>query len=188
MQRIATLLQKISELSKENASAIDVDLMMDYTKVMYADLMEWRNRLIFNSSLQQDVTNNTVSSTPSQPDPEKIEEPEIPTVIGEKEPEKIVVQVANPPGEETVYTPKERPAIDIRTFIGINDKYQYISELFINNKDAYNEVLDELNMMDTYNEAISWLRMSVADQYNWDEESPAVQSFYGMLSQFFSSM
>lgn len=194
MQRISTLLQKISELSKENASVIEVDLMMDYTKVMYADLLEWRNRLVFNNSLHPE---NTISEPITVPEiqtaiPENTEDSDNYASIKEeeKEPkqEKTIVQVANPPGEETVYIQNEQPTNNVRTFIGINDKYQFISELFSNNKDAYNEVLDELNTMDTYNEAVNWLKMSVADQYNWDEDSPAVQSFYGMLSQFFSSM
>lgn len=189
MQRIATLLQKISELSNENATVIEIDLMMDYTKVIYADLLEWRNRVAFNSSLQQDTGRSTfVADQPSITD--EIKETPVPPATEEptSEPEKIIVQVANPPDEETVYSPKEQPAIDIRTFIGINDKYQFISELFGNNKDAYNEVLDELNLIETYNEAVHWLKMSVADQYSWDEDSPAVQSFHGILSQFFSSM
>src|ERR1044072_7236492 len=45
--RIPTLLQKLSELSSQpdHRTAIDVDLMLDYTRVLYADLLEWRARL-----------------------------------------------------------------------------------------------------------------------------------------------
>ena len=53
MQRISNLLQKLTELSGKTGEPeiIDLDLMMDYTKVIYADLLEMRSRIAFNSSL-----------------------------------------------------------------------------------------------------------------------------------------
>ena len=51
MERIATLLDKIREIStKPDAGIIDIDLMMDYTRVMYADLLEWRNKVAFTQA------------------------------------------------------------------------------------------------------------------------------------------
>ena len=45
MQRIATLLQKLTELSTQGKpSQIDIDLMLDYTRVIYADLLEERKK------------------------------------------------------------------------------------------------------------------------------------------------
>lgn len=45
MERVKNILQKLQEVyySKHQKSAIDVDLMLDYTRVMYADLLEWRH-------------------------------------------------------------------------------------------------------------------------------------------------
>ncbi|MEO6833131.1 MAG: hypothetical protein ABI378_11465 [Chitinophagaceae bacterium] len=45
--RIPTLLQQIKTLaeSTEPRNIIDVDLMLDYTRVLYADLLEWRSQL-----------------------------------------------------------------------------------------------------------------------------------------------
>lgn len=53
MQRIRTLLQKITDLSRieDKATIIDIDLMMDYTRVLYADLAELRNRIAFNDNI-----------------------------------------------------------------------------------------------------------------------------------------
>ena len=44
MQRIRTILQKLTDLAQRNPerSAIDIDLMLDYTRVVYADLLEVR--------------------------------------------------------------------------------------------------------------------------------------------------
>src|ERR1700748_1777761 len=44
MERIKTFIQKLQEIyySKHPKSAIDIDLMLDYTRIMYVDLLEWR--------------------------------------------------------------------------------------------------------------------------------------------------
>lgn len=44
MQRIRTVLQKLTDLAQRNPerSVIDIDLMLDYTRVIYADLLEVR--------------------------------------------------------------------------------------------------------------------------------------------------
>jgi trimethylamine:corrinoid methyltransferase-like protein len=62
MQRIDTLLEKLTELNrlKEKATIIDVDLMMDYTRVVYADLQEWRKRVEFTDNIST-ITQQPVS-------------------------------------------------------------------------------------------------------------------------------
>jgi hypothetical protein len=46
MERIKNVMQRLQELyfSKHQKTAIDIDLMLDYTRVMYADLLEWRKQ------------------------------------------------------------------------------------------------------------------------------------------------
>ena len=67
MQRMNTLVQKLSELAEkgEKNTIIDVDLMLDYTRVIYADLLEYRSRLVFTSNL------------PEAASPEPEEEPQV---------------------------------------------------------------------------------------------------------------
>ena len=57
MQRISTLIQKLSELAEQEKKLglIDIDLMLDYTRVMYADLLEVRK----NYALNDIVSTNT---------------------------------------------------------------------------------------------------------------------------------
>lgn len=47
MERIQNILQRLQELyySKHAKSAIDLDLMLDYTRVLYADLLEWKKNV-----------------------------------------------------------------------------------------------------------------------------------------------
>lgn len=174
MERLTTLLDKIRELnSKSDTTLIEVDLMMDYTKVLYADLLEYRNKLAFNEAI-------TLPDKAAQKQPEIILNP-LPEPAAAVKPEIIVPEVA-----PSVSLPQQHYSnADIREYIGINDKYLFISELFGNNKDAYDEVISEINTFDTEEEAISWLNNTVYQQYQWKDDMEALQSFYKSLNDFF---
>lgn len=182
MQRIPTLLQKMSELAKlnEKATVIDIDLMMDYTRVIYADLLEWRGRALFNASIETPVTQQTQPIT-SKTD---IPHPPVSESVQEAEPTPVTVEPSPAPPAPPVETKQFEP---ISKFIGINDKYLFISELFGNNKTAYEEVLDEISSMETHQQARNWLDAHIVPGFNWQEENETVQSFYGILNSFFAS-
>ena len=77
---------------------------------------------------------------------------------------------------------------DVRSYIGINDKYNFISELFGNNAESYEEILNEINLCGSKSEVLQFLENSgITTLYKWDEEGFSVQAFYGVLSQFFST-
>jgi len=82
-----------------------------------------------------------------------------------------------------------RPAAgqDIRSYISIADKYHFINELFRNNAEAYEEILDELNNQEVVEDAYMFLNNSgVTTLYKWDNDSDAVHLFYDMLTRFFA--
>lgn len=168
MQRIPTLLQKISELSAKNdkISLIELDLMLDYTKVIYADILEYRNRIAFNNSLAAD---NPVQTNNS----DKAEETKHETPVNQPAPVK----------EEVLPNTSINNNKDFRNLIGINDKYLFISELFGNNRDDYEAILNEINAFENYIQATNWLNAKT----NWDEENETAQLFYGLLNSFFNS-
>lgn len=150
MQRIDTLLQKLNELArlKDKATLIEIDLMMDYTKVIYADLIEWRNRTQFIDKIPTE-TINTDNATAAK---------EIPiTATGLKN-------------------------NNIETYIGINDKYQYISELFNNDTALYLDVINTLNSFENYTQASNW----ILSNYHWDDEHEIAQSFMQQLDRYFN--
>lgn len=291
MERFKSLLQRIQDIyyGKHQKSAIDIDLMLDYTRVMYADLLEWRKE--FSDPMHSDLlpvtedhkeapiketqsdpvkeeeqkspeenTINTTSqepesSTPEQPateepptaaaQPEVVEvahqedtpqqeTPEVLSSFPEKENivtlsqehtgisfeppfhlEKPVVMantiVEEAPSETTFIeempapTPAEIPLPefkpyepaklfdniiekkDIRTSIGINDKYLFLNELFNNHKSDYEETMDVLNQFSGLEEARSWTKNNVAAVKHWDNEDQTVQGFYALLGKHFSS-
>lgn len=145
MQRIETLLQKLTDLSrlKDKATPIEIDLMMDYTRVIYADLIEWRNRTNFVNAIPVE------NSVPAQP---------VTTTINKK--------------------------TNIQSYIGINDKYQFISELFNNDSTAYTHVINTLDSLETNIQAVNWLQSN----YHWDDDNETAQSFYKLIDNYFKAI
>lgn len=188
--RIPTLLQKISELTAqpEKRTAIDVDLMLDYTRVLYADLLEWRSRL--------PAPNLTEQSQPSIQEPTLAElaaameqrqpasQPVPQTGIRAEKAEGIKPEdAASSNIKKTVVAEgPQRTEKDIRSIIGINDKYQIMSELFSNDREAYEQALDFINQSRTENAALAWLREQL---WITEERSEAAQSFFEIVGQFF---
>lgn len=77
---------------------------------------------------------------------------------------------------------------DVRSYIGINDKYNFISELFAGNAEAYEEILNEINRMESAEEALYFLEQSgVTTLYKWREDGFSEQIFYNVLNQFFAA-
>jgi len=290
MERIKTFVQKIQEIyySKHPKSAIDIDLMLDYTRVMYIDLLEWRKE--FAAPVHSDITtllqehsdvataNETAPSQPAaqqtaeeavsvdeskdaSPAPEKEATPvaqapsdtavtaapeaDVKATLDEEEPELVQefpeeeslatlaqeqtgisyeapvvaerpVEIKNTLVEETpvethtlIETPAPAPVEipipekkafeparlfdhivetkDIRTSIGINDKYLFLNELFNNHKSNYEEALDKLNQIKTKEEAMDWVKTKVAQPAHWDDNDGTVQSFYALLEKHFSA-
>lgn len=195
MQRVTTLLDKIKELvQRPDVHPIDVDLMMDYTKVLYADLIEWRNKLSFRDNLavpseplpqpQAAAAPRTVAQQPSME--ENIQASEAQPEIAAP-PVELDITSANyaEPEEKEIPQPRITAYPDIRRSIGINDKYQFISELFSNDKNAYEQVMDKINTCHTEEEAVAWVQREVATEFQWGEDDEAVQYFYTTLNDYF---
>ncbi|MBL7718616.1 MAG: hypothetical protein JNL72_07260 [Flavipsychrobacter sp.] len=196
MQRIEMLLQKISELSAkgEKNTAIDIDLMLDYVKVVYADLLEWRGRVVFTHSLPAS------GRTAATPQPAQVPEPvaeNTPPAVAEPEPiheapapqpepskPEPIVEAPAPPVVQ--YVPPQ--TYDIRNNIGINDKYLFMSELFGNDREAYEKALDAINKCDSYSEALEWMNEHVlfVNEGDANDENNTGQLFYDTISSFFS--
>ncbi|MBR1643762.1 MAG: hypothetical protein IJ684_00105 [Bacteroidales bacterium] len=73
---------------------------------------------------------------------------------------------------------------DLRTVININDKFSFMNELFHNNMKAYNDFILRLNAIRTRDEALAYTR-EVAQQYQWDNESVTVKTFYTLFDRKF---
>lgn len=169
MQRIKLLIQKLADTAnnEQDKALIDIDLMLDYTRVLYADLLELRkNKLL----LEQATADQSIAHAPA---------------------EQMTAAIPEPAKEESVIIIPDIadvPVVDIRTGIGINDKYLYISELFGDDKAEYDHAIKQLNTYSTLQLAMRYTDDELCVKYGWDKENPTVQSFYNLLNSSFSSI
>jgi hypothetical protein len=204
--RIPTLLQKINELAAkpEQRTAIDIDLMLDYTRVLYADLLEWRSRLPATVKATEAPKVSPAPPMPEHHEPTLAEiaeamERKQATAIQEVPPHVIKNNQQQPtttapqPGSFSNQASINSTAPlgktnlqgkEIRDLISINDKYQIMSELFGNDKNAYEQALDFINQSKNENTAIEWLKEQL---WITEEHSDAAQSFFDIVARHFSS-
>jgi len=175
MERISILLQKIAVIAENEGknTTIDIDLMLDYTRVLYADLLEMRSKVAFNTApLQEPV----VAEVRNEERQTETTGPSLPNIA----PISTPVSTAN-----GIQSGNKR---DIRQLIGINDKYLFISELFANNNETYEHVLNEINGAWDEQNAIDLLQEHVYGTYGWDKENETTELFYNLLNKFFSTI
>jgi hypothetical protein len=78
----------------------------------------------------------------------------------------------------------ENKVLDLRTTIGINDKFLFINELFEGDMRIYEEAIQKLNATTTMAQADMQL-LDLKIVYNWDSESPTVKKFVELVRRKF---
>ena len=136
---------------------------------------------------------------------EILDEPEVPTPVVEPivEPEPVVEPIVeSTPQPEVKAEPVVEPAPapqpaprpmpqqtslfgaaveDIRQAISLGDRFLFQRELFAGNGELMQKTLDELNALGSLEEAMDY----VADNFEWDSDSTAVQLFENVLKRRF---
>ena len=87
------------------------------------------------------------------------------------------------PTDKTVATAATRqPISNIKSSIGINEKFTFLKDLFKNNVNDYNEALDKLNNFDSYSDAEDYFQ-DLKSKYNWDSEGKSFQGLADLLNR-----
>jgi hypothetical protein len=87
------------------------------------------------------------------------------------------------PAEKTVAAQAgKQPVSNIKSSIGINEKFIYLKDLFRNNVNEYNDALDKLNNFDSYADAEDYFQELKA-KYNWDPEGKSFQGLAELLNR-----
>jgi hypothetical protein len=248
MEPIISLIKKLEQLSSANhssISSIEKDLLLQYTRDLYEEILALNTELktiesnIIDDDIRVDEVEEVEIEIPESSifyDENRLED-EIESIedgddetdwmvedeeelillheeelkereaeqqdvaeeqLAESEPtcqhhEKIIEEMVEEPEASKANSPNSLTDFklwnkDIRTFIGINDKYNFISELFGNNPEAYDEILNEINLSENKREALQFLENSgITTLYQWKEDGFSEQIFYNVLNQFFAS-
>lgn len=70
---------------------------------------------------------------------------------------------------------------DIRQAISLGDRFRFQRELFRNNGEEMNKMLNYINLLASYDEIVSFLQ----SKYNWPEDHPAANDFYQIIKRKF---
>lgn len=80
----------------------------------------------------------------------------------------------------------DMPVKDLRAAIGINDKYQFIQELFRGDTDLYERSVKTINECNSLQEADYWIQREIKIIQGWQDDHHLVQHFYSLLRKRFS--
>ena len=78
------------------------------------------------------------------------------------------------------------PIKDLKAAIGINDKFQFIQELFAGDEKDFESSLKTINTFNIYAEAQFWIKKELRIKNNWQEESTVVKAFDQLIKRRFS--
>lgn len=77
-----------------------------------------------------------------------------------------------------------RKISDLRDIININDRFNFVNNLFSSNIRAYNECISKLNEMTDKDDALAYVA-SIGAHYGWSSDSSVVESFYNVIERKF---
>ena len=78
------------------------------------------------------------------------------------------------------------PIKDLRSAIGINDKFQFIQELFGGDEKSFEVGIKTINAFKIFPEAQFYIKRELREKNNWDEESNVVKQFDQLIKRRFS--
>ncbi|MCU4177152.1 hypothetical protein [Carboxylicivirga sp. N1Y90] len=147
-----------------------------------------KNELISETPVTkpQDIIEDkkTEVSTP----PKKAEVKDVPqensSILGEKikqEATSVNERIADKKDTSSMVSQYGKPVSDVRKAIGLNDRFYFQRELFDGNADAFNNILDQVNQMDSYELALQFIQSN----YNWDDDNEVAESFYKSIKRRF---
>ena len=73
----------------------------------------------------------------------------------------------------------------IRESIDINDKFMFVKNLFDNDLAAYNDTLDKIDKILSYNDMMIFIQLLI-NRYNWDTQSEVYRKFYDLTTRRFA--
>lgn len=169
MQDIYKKIEEIKTVANEQPlSSITIDLMMDRTRELYDLLMHKKAGISHSQPLP--TTNLPKQAAPQSPSP-------LPVAVDEPE--------FKPLRLSPLTTSLLASQKDLRSVIGINDKYQFVSELFHKDNSGYEEALNILNELEDMEEAILWMDNTIKEHYQWRENDDTLKLFMETLNRFY---
>ena len=78
------------------------------------------------------------------------------------------------------------PIKDLKTAIGINDKFQFTATLFNGDEKAFEMAVKTINGFKIYAEAQFWIKSNLREQNKWNETAEVVKAFDLLVKRRFA--
>ncbi len=181
---------------------IDIDLLIDYSKVIYSELTDLKHNKLNNQEfmetakeVKQDIKATSKEESRVLPEPKNEEtkslnsesiEVEMPKPDAAPELEELGINFEGTKDFENV--PKTGVTYeDLRKLIPLNDKFAYVIELFNGENNSYEDAINSLNLHTTYGNTMEWIIANLQNKYNWNVENDLVQNFYETIKKRFDT-
>ena len=80
---------------------------------------------------------------------------------------------------------KKSPIPDLKSAIGLNQRFLFSNELFNGNMEAFNRTVNEINHMESYEDAKRYLDVQLIPNYHWNPEGETVIEFQELIERRF---
>ena len=81
----------------------------------------------------------------------------------------------------------QKPSKDLKGLISLNDKLQFVRDLFNGYSLAYSEAIELMNRFDSFDAADNFLKQNYAIKNSWSEKQDVADKFYEILNRRFSN-
>lgn len=164
MERVAALVEKLTNQLAEKA---DKSQLKQTAVQLLAALSE--------SDQFNNLPNNVSVMIP--------EATEATEEVAEEVVEEVLVKIPNTELQEKLALD---PIKDLKTAIGINDKFQFTATLFNGDEKAFEMAVKTINGFKIYAEGQFWIKSNLREQYNWDETADVVKAFDLLVKRRFA--
>lgn len=76
---------------------------------------------------------------------------------------------------------KNKPISDLKTGIGLNDKFWFINELFDGKGEPYNDMIDKVNSIGSYTDALTYIEGEVKPNFDWSEKNKTIEKLLKLI-------
>jgi hypothetical protein len=191
MERVAALVEKLTTQLAENADKSQLKQTAVHLLAALSDTDEFNN-LPNNVSVMIPGATEVVAQEvevriPNLPKLEPVE-PSISEVTKENVvPPTIPVEInATISSTELQEKLALDPIKDLKSAIGINDKFQFIATLFGGDEKAFEHAVKTINGFKIYAEAQFWIKSNLREQHKWDETTDVVKAFDLLVKRRFA--
>ncbi|REJ82914.1 MAG: hypothetical protein DWQ44_02005 [Bacteroidetes bacterium] len=80
-----------------------------------------------------------------------------------------------------------KPIIDLKSSIGINEKFLFINQLFAGDAVSYNQAIEKLNNSSSAEEARKYIESEIAGRYEWETASGPAHKFLEFVERRYSA-